>query len=402
MGLRGRTGKASGTGRRAGAIVTAFLALSAACWVTYATVGTGQIQASAALISPLPSPALPLPTVSVPPVLPTVPPKLATPLPKLTPLPTILPTALPSILPTPLPTPSLPVTLTPSPPLPSAPPIGVTPTPSSVATTPVAATSGGTGSGTSGGGPGSGIHIPFTPIIIQSPLDVALLTAVAVIPLMFGLWVLLFGRTWTEARRLRDAQVRLAIAHDLGLSPRELVSVSTQGLFKLREEAAFDEMTGVMRRAAGISALDREISRARRQKSPLAVAFIDVDGLKETNDKQGHKAGDELIRGLARILQSGLRGQDLVLRYGGDEFVCVLPDTVAEAARAKLSWVQTEAEKSGIHFSCGVAALERSDDVVSFLGRADTEMYAVKARQHTVRDLRLGVVGGGRPRRESA
>jgi diguanylate cyclase (GGDEF)-like protein len=208
--------------------------------------------------------------------------------------------------------------------------------------------------------------------------------------------MLLFGRTWTQARRSREAQVRLAIAHDIGLSPRELESVSTKSLFKLREEAAFDELTGVLRRAAGISALDREISRARRQKSPLSVAFVDVDGLKQANDKVGHKAGDDLLRGLASTLKSGLRGQDLVVRYGGDEFVCVLPDTVADAARAKMSWIQTEAAKSGIGFSAGVAELSRSDDVVSLLGRADTEMYAVKSRRGVLRDMRLGVVGNRR------
>ena len=220
------------------------------------------------------------------------------------------------------------------------------------------------------------------------------------LPLLGALWLLLFGRTWVEARRARDAQVRLAIAHDLGMSPRELVSVSTKGLFKLREETAFDELTGVMRRAAGIAALDREVSRARRHKTPLAVAFIDIDGLKDANDKRGHKAGDELIRGLAEALRSGLRGQDLVLRYGGDEFVCALPGADADAARAKLSMIQAEAEKLAINFSVGVAALERSDDVVSLLGRADSEMYAVKSRRHNVRDIRLGVVGG--TRRETA
>jgi diguanylate cyclase (GGDEF)-like protein len=257
---------------------------------------------------------------------------------------------------------------------------------------------GGDPTGTAGGGgsgPGGGITIPLIGIVIRSPLDAALLGAIAGLPLLFGIWLLVFGRAFNEARRSRDAQIRLMIAHDLGLTPRELLSVSTKGLFKLREQAAFDELTGVMRRAAGISALDHEVARARRQKMPLSVAFVDVDGLKEANDKRGHRAGDELLRTLAAILKSSLRAQDLVLRYGGDEFVCVLPDTVADAARAKMSWVATEAESKGIAFSVGVSQFERSDDVVSLLGRADTEMYAVKARRGKIRDLRLGVVGGG-------
>jgi diguanylate cyclase (GGDEF)-like protein len=223
--------------------------------------------------------------------------------------------------------------------------------------------------------------VPFTGIVLSSPLDVALAAALGVLPLLFGIWLLLFGRTWNEARQARDASVRLAIASDLGLSPRELKSLTTKGLFKLREQAAFDDLTGVLRRAAGIAAAEREIARARRQKSPLAVAFIDVDGLKVANDSRGHAAGDQMLRGLASGLRSGLRGQDLVLRFGGDEFVCILPDTTVEGARTKLHEIRTELAAAGIPFSMGLVQLERSDDVASLLGRADSRLYDAKAQR---------------------
>lgn len=362
-----------GMGRLGASWVIASGALMLGAAAAGSALAARPVQVEAAQVL-LPSPSLPvqLPTPSLPVQLPT-----------------------PS-LPVQLPTPSLPVQL----PSPSPPLIGGSPTPSASPSPGAGAAgtngSGSTSGGTSGGGGGGGIPIPLTGITLRTPLDAALFAAVAVLPLLLAVWLFLFLRTWTAAVRSRDAQVRLALAHDLGLSPRELTSVTTTGLFKLREEAAFDELTGVLRRAAGVAALDREVSRARRQRSPLAIAFIDVDGLKQANDTRGHRAGDELLKGLANLLKAGLRGQDLVMRYGGDEFVCILPDTVGEAARAKLSWIQEEAAKSGIGFSTGVAELEKSDDLVAILARADQEMYAVKSRRGKVRDLRLGVVGSAR------
>lgn len=337
-----------------------------------------QVKMVVGLPSPTPLPSLPVPSAPAisPPALPSP--------------------SLPPVSITPLPTPSLPVGGSPAP---SVPPIGVLPTPSpSPSPTPSASpglpggrTAGGAGGPGAGGGgtapgqgpSGGGIRLPgpLTAIVLSSPLDVALAVALGVLPLLLGIWLLLFGRTWSQARQSRDASIRLALANDLGLSPRELASLTTQGLFKLREQAAFDDLTGVLRRGAGIAAAEREIARARRQKSPLTVAFVDVDGLKAANDSKGHAAGDKMLRGLASGLRSGLRGQDLVLRYGGDEFVCVLPDTTAEAARAKLQQIRGELDKVGIGFSIGLVQLERTDDVVSLLGRADGELYQAKARR---------------------
>jgi diguanylate cyclase len=218
---------------------------------------------------------------------------------------------------------------------------------------------------------------------------VALAASLGALPLLGGIWILLFGRTWMEARRRRDATIRLALASDLGLTPHELTSLSTRALFKLREQAAFDELTGVLRRAAGIAAVDREVARARRQGEPLSVAFIDLDGLKASNHRGGHSAGDRLLRDLSETLRDGLRGQDLVFRYGGDEFVCLLPDTSEDDGRTKLAQIHQVAAARGIEFCFGVAELRSSDDVVSLLGRADGDLYDRKAHRELANLLEL-------------
>jgi diguanylate cyclase (GGDEF)-like protein len=229
-------------------------------------------------------------------------------------------------------------------------------------------------------------------------MDVALIGAIATLPLLMAIWLFLVVRTLLEARRARDSQVRLTLAADLGLRPRELTSMSTKALFKLREQSAFDELTGSLRRAAGISMAEREIARAHRHHTPLTVAFVDVDGLKEANDRRGHEAGDQLLRGVAQWLKDGLRGQDLLLRYGGDEFISVLPDTTAGAARAKLRAVQSGAARAGMRFTFGLAELGRSDDIVSLLARADRELYTFKAQRGEI--VQFPPMGNSRKRKQ--
>jgi len=310
-------------------------------------------------------------------------------------LPVPLPVPTPNLVPAvQIPSPSIPVLIaTPSVPAlgaaPSnqAPATAASPVPQANAAAPVQATRPAATTAPPGGGPNRGVAIPFTAIYVSSPIDIALLAALATLPLLFGIWLLLFGRTFRKARLARDAQVRLMVAAELGLRPRDLESMTTRALFDLREKSAFDELTGVFRRAAGISAAEREIARSRRHATPLSVAFVDIDGLKDANDREGHAAGDDMLRALTQALKDGLRAEDVVFRYGGDEFVCVLPDTPARGARLKLSEIQTEAARAGVRFCAGVAQLRRSDDVVSLFARADKELYDFKTKRGEIVQL---------------
>ncbi len=225
----------------------------------------------------------------------------------------------------------------------------------------------------------------------------ALLVAIGALPLLLAIWLLAFGRAWVEARRRQDARLRLALAGELGLRPRELKSLTPKALLKLREQVTFDELTGTLRRAPGVAAVEREVARARRLKESLSVAFIDVDNLKRANDSHGHAAGDRLLKGVANLLQEQLRGQDLIFRFGGDEFVCLLPETGIIVAQETLVRLQDEASERQVPFSFGVAELEPGDDTVSLLGRADSRLYEAKqghswARPAPVRLVRPTVV----------
>ena len=154
-------------------------------------------------------------------------------------------------------------------------------------------------------------------------------------------------------RPLSADQLRDALAAALGIDSSGLALLSgarrrpastgcgpsRSGCAILDERASIDELTGVLRRGAGLAALEREIDRARRAEGRLVVAFLDVDGLKRVNDEFGHAAGDRLLREVATVLRTRLRSYDLVMRWGGDEFVCALYGAEPEGAERRMDAV---------------------------------------------------------------
>ncbi len=147
---------------------------------------------------------------------------------------------------------------------------------------------------------------------------------------------------------------------------------------RLADQVTVDELTGALRRGAGMAALQREMDRSRRLPGKgLVVIFIDVDGLKAVNDRDGHAAGDDRLRATVAAIRERLRSYDLVVRYGGDEFICVLTDTAPADAQRTASALRANVEKrTGGTISIGTAELVAEDSVDALIERADAALYA--------------------------
>ena len=150
-----------------------------------------------------------------------------------------------------------------------------------------------------------------------------------------------------------------------------------------REFASLDGLTGVYLRGAGFAELEHEVERARRTQQPLVLAFIDVDHLKEVNDSRGHAAGDRTLREVAHTLRASLRPYDVILRYGGDEFVCALAGIDLPAASKRLALVNAALAQAPEHSSVaiGLAELRPGDSVEALVARADTALLTERHRQ---------------------
>ena len=145
-----------------------------------------------------------------------------------------------------------------------------------------------------------------------------------------------------------------------------------------------DALTGLLNRFGFSGAFSRELERARRYTQPLSVVMIDLDHFKRVNDEHGHAAGDQVLTSVARLLEAQVRQSDLVVRWGGEEFVVVAPMTrlegaarLAEKLRAQLA--RLRGRPAGVVTgSFGVAELLPGDGVESVLYRADLALYRAK------------------------
>lgn len=158
----------------------------------------------------------------------------------------------------------------------------------------------------------------------------------------------------------------------------------------LREMALRDPLTGIANRRAILAACERELERARRAGTPLAIALLDIDHFKRINDSHGHLAGDAVLRQAAALLRQRLRLSDEVGRYGGEEFLVLLPDTGRDGALTVVDGLRAAVAGQPAQFAelvlpyrfsvglwCGVPGAGDSSD--RLIGHADTALYQAKA-----------------------
>jgi diguanylate cyclase (GGDEF)-like protein len=173
--------------------------------------------------------------------------------------------------------------------------------------------------------------------------------------------------------RERASQERAESAHDRTVAARDRAQAAVD-----REASEIDELTHVRRRGAGIKQLQREVDRAHRTREKLVVTFVDVDGLKRVNDTQGHLAGDSLLVAVADSLRGCLRSYDLIMRFGGDEFVCALPNVDVKGVRRRFADVSAALADGSTHatITVGFAQLGAEDSAEEIIRRADIDLLA--------------------------
>jgi len=190
--------------------------------------------------------------------------------------------------------------------------------------------------------------------------------------------VVVLSGTSSLAIRLGKLRSRLAAQKD------EL----TDALGLNRELATRDALTGLLNRRAMVELLAREHPRIVRGQGPLAVALLDIDWFKRINDSLGHGAGDEVLRRFANVLKIQLRAADALARWGGEEFLLLMPGTRLDDARVVLERLRSEvcagagfdgiATELKVTFSAGVVEFAEGESQDAAIDRADRALYQAK------------------------
>ncbi len=188
-----------------------------------------------------------------------------------------------------------------------------------------------------------------------------------------------------ERDRMKAAEDRARAAEDRAASAVDRVRAAQERGEAFRAEAdarhellvaGTDELTGAYTRRVGLAKINREIERAQRTGGSLILIFADVDGFKELNNSEGHSSGDKLLCLFVETLRANIRPYDIVVRYGGDEFLCAMPCLTLGAARARMEDVSAALTERDARHSIrfGLAQYEPPEQLDTLIGRADAEL----------------------------
>lgn len=189
-----------------------------------------------------------------------------------------------------------------------------------------------------------------------------------------------------EARREQDRTLTTQLMQRM-LKLQDEADRLKENISRERKQAVRDPLTALPNRVAYDERLQQEFVRWKRYRTPLSMAVVDIDRFKEINDDFGHQAGDKALRIVAEILVKKLRETDFIARYGGDEFVVLMPETTIESAAAGATKLLTGVADCGFHFhgrpvpitlSIGVSAWMENDTPDRVFARADAALYAAK------------------------
>ena len=209
---------------------------------------------------------------------------------------------------------------------------------------------------------------------------------------LFYVWVTMFAFhffSWRAAMcQLLFVAVSYAIALGFvggpGLAPQWVLTMFSAAMAgavmtivsrRLRQMAVTDQLTGLPNRQLLAPLLEVELARAARERSPLCLALIDLDSFKQVNDRFGHAAGDDALVKQVRAWRAQLRGADTMIRYGGDEFIVVMPGASPPAARTAVSRLLAAGVLAA---SAGIAQRQADDSPDALIRRADRALYEAK------------------------
>ncbi|MBQ0720101.1 MAG: GGDEF domain-containing protein [Gammaproteobacteria bacterium] len=190
-----------------------------------------------------------------------------------------------------------------------------------------------------------------------------------------------------EKKQLESAKDKIDVLTRQAQEMNAEVEGLRHQLMEKQQVLALDPLTGVANRGGFDKRIEEEMARSQRIGFPLSLLLVDIDKFKFVNDTFGHKAGDRVLQAIAKLMSGRVRDTDFIARYGGDEFVILLPGTSAEDAQAVAQGFCDAVKRCGFHsrgksvdvtLSIGIAQLQQGDSSEAFFERADIAMYEVK------------------------